>query len=169
MKQFAWSSRILHWLMAAMLIAMLFIGVHMVVSVDSYHRLLAIHRPLGLAILVLALVRIINRRLTTLPDFLPTMTARDKTFAHYSELLLYALMVAMPLVGWGMQSAGGYPIFLHVLPTSPGLYSVLRPTHTVLAYLLFATFIAHLGNVLRHTIVIRDGELSRMLPWRSKK
>jgi cytochrome b561 len=46
--QFALQSRILHWLMAAMLLAMLFIGVTMVASLGDYHVLVAIHRPLGI-------------------------------------------------------------------------------------------------------------------------
>jgi cytochrome b561 len=40
--QFAVQSRILHWLMAVMILAMLFIGVSMVASLGDYHRLLAI-------------------------------------------------------------------------------------------------------------------------------
>ena len=40
--QFALLSRILHWLMAACLLAMLFIGVSMVTSLGNYHRLVAI-------------------------------------------------------------------------------------------------------------------------------
>jgi len=46
--QFALQSRILHWLMAVMLLAMLFIGVTMVASLGDYHVLVAIHRPLGI-------------------------------------------------------------------------------------------------------------------------
>ena len=61
--QFAFLSRILHWLMAAMLLAMLFIGVSMVASLGNYHRLVAIHRPLGIMILILAAIRLINRKL----------------------------------------------------------------------------------------------------------
>ena len=67
--QFALLSRILHWLMAAMLLAMLFIGVSMVTSLVDYHRLVAIHRPLGIMILILAAIRLINRKLTKLPPF----------------------------------------------------------------------------------------------------
>ena len=51
--QFALPSRILHWLMAACLLAMLFIGVAMVASLGDYHTLLGIHRPLGILILLL--------------------------------------------------------------------------------------------------------------------
>jgi cytochrome b561 len=46
------------------------------------------------------------------------------------------------------------------------LYAVLRKTHTVLAYLLFLTFIAHFGAVLFHTLIVRDGTFDRMAPWR---
>jgi cytochrome b561 len=43
---------------------------------------------------------------------------------------------------------------------------VMRRAHTVLAYLLFLTFLAHIGAVLFHTWVVRDGTFSRMAPWR---
>jgi len=43
----------------------------------------------------------------------------------------------------------------------------LRKTHTVLAYLLFLAFLAHFGAILFHTLIVRDGMLSRMLPGRA--
>jgi cytochrome b561/uncharacterized protein (DUF302 family) len=170
--QFAWLSRVLHWLMAAMILAMLFIGVSMVASLGNYHTLLSLHRPLGIAILILAAVRLINRMCTTLPPFPPTMSPGERWIASMSERLLYTLMFALPLVGWGMLSAGNYPIVMFgpvhlppILPPNPMLYAFLRKTHTILAYLFFLTFLAHLTAVLFHTLVIRDGLLSRMVPW----
>lgn len=176
--QFALLSRILHWLMAALLLAMLFIGVAMVASLANYHRLVAIHRPLGIAILILAAVRLVNRMFTTLPPFPPTMSERERLLASISERLLYALMFALPLVGWGMLSAGHYPIVMFgpvhlppIMPASPTLFEVLRKAHTVLAYLLFVTFIFHLSTVLYHTLIVRDRLLNRMAVWpvRSRK
>jgi cytochrome b561 len=170
--QFAWLSRILHWLMAAMLLTMLFIGVAMVVSIGDYHKLVSLHRPLGIAVLILAIIRLINRRFTTLPPFPATMSPMERRIATASERLLYALMILLPLVGWGMLSAGSLPIVMYgpvhlppILPASPALYAVLRKTHTVLAFLLFFTFLAHLTAVLFHTLVVRDGLLFRMVPW----
>src|SRR2546429_7655617 len=64
--QFALASRILHWLMAAMLLPMLLIGVTMVSSLGNYRRLVAIHRPLGIAILILPAIRLVNPMSTTL-------------------------------------------------------------------------------------------------------
>jgi cytochrome b561 len=78
-------------------------------------------------------------------------------------------MFALPLVGWSMLSAGSYPIVmfgsLHlppILPANPALYAVLRKLHTLLAYLLFLTFLAHLCAVLFHTLILRDRLLKRM-------
>jgi cytochrome b561 len=174
--QFAWRSRILHWVMAVLLLAMLFIGVSMVASLGDYHALVAIHRPVGILILILAVVRIVNRMVTPLPPFPETMSARERVVASWSEKLLYALMVALPIVGWGMLSAGRYPIVMfgsvHLPPILPGnavVYAVLRQLHTVLAYLLFFVFLGHLSAVLFHTVVMRDGLIQRMALWPVKK
>jgi cytochrome b561 len=171
-KQFALQSRLLHWLMAAMLLAMLFIGAGMVASLGDYHRLVAIHRPLGILILILAIIRLANRLLTTLPPFPPTMSPGERKIASASEHLFYALMIILPLVGWGMLSAGHYPIVMFgpvhlppILPVNPGLYAALRKTHTVLAYLLFLTFLGHLSAVLFHQLIIRDRIVDRMAVW----
>jgi cytochrome b561 len=164
--------------MAAMLLTMLFIGVAMVSSLGNYHWLVAVHRPLGIMILILAAARVVNRMLTTLPPFPPTMSKNERWVASASERLLYTLMFALPLIGWGMLSAGHYPIVMFgsvhlppILPANPALYVVLRKAHTILAYLLFLTFLAHLSAVLFHTLIVRDRLLDRMAVWpvRSRK
>lgn len=170
--QFALQSRLLHWLMAVMILAMLFIGIAMVSSLADYHWLVALHRPLGIAILILAIIRLINRKLTKLPPFPPTMSPLERRIASSSEKALYALMIALPLIGWGMLSAGHYPIVMFgavhlppILPAHPALFAILRAAHTVLAYLLFATILAHVGAVLFHTLIVRDRILDRMALW----
>jgi cytochrome b561 len=165
--------RFLHWLMAAMVLAMLGIGIAMVASLGDYHRLVSIHRPLGILILILVVIRFVNRRLSSLPPFPATMPPQERFAARASEALLYTLLLVEPLVGWGMLSAARYPIVLFgslhlfpILPHSVMLYAVLRRTHTFLAYLLFLAFVAHFGAILFHTLIVRDGMLSRMVPWR---
>ena len=172
--QFTLPARLLHWVMAAMVVSMLFIGVSMVASLANYHTLVSVHRPLGIAILVLVVVRFVVRKIGPLPPFLATMSARERRWATGSERTLYALMFVLPLVGWGMLSAARMPIVMWgawhlppILPHSAWLYAVLRKLHTALAYLLFATFTAHLATVLFHTLVTRDGLLKRMLLWKS--
>lgn len=54
-------ARLLHWGMAALILAMLLIGVAMVASLADYHALVALHRPLGILILLLAVLRLANR------------------------------------------------------------------------------------------------------------
>ncbi len=169
---FSFPSRILHWLMAACLLAMLFIGVSMVAWLGDYHTLVSVHRPLGILILLLAVLRLATRLLTRVPEFPSAMPQQERFVAKASERLLYTLFFALPLVGWAMLSAGHYPIVMFgavhlppILPARPELYAALRETHTILAYLLFLTFLAHMGAILFHTLVLRDGLLNRMVPW----
>src|SRR5215469_16269364 len=88
-QQFPASMRFLHWLMAAMVLTMLFIGVTMVASLAGYHALVSLHRPLGILILLLVVIRYVNRRFSTLPPFPATMSAREQRVASASELLMY--------------------------------------------------------------------------------
>lgn len=162
-------SRLLHWTMALLILATLFIGVAMVSSLSDYHRLVAIHRPLGILLLVLVAVRLVNRVMSPPPPLPADMPAVLRFAAQASHWLLYGLMVVLPLVGWGMLSAAGYPIqlvgTLHlppILPHDAALYAILRPLHTVLAFALFATFLAHLGAALTHALVFKDGVFQSM-------
>jgi cytochrome b561 len=166
-------SRLLHWVMAVLVLAMLFIGITMVSSVANYHWLLAIHRPLGISILVLVVIRLINRLVSPPPPLPPEMPTWQRAAAEGSHIVLYGLLFALPLVGWGMLSAGAYPTQLYgslhlprILGHHAALYSVLRRTHTVLALLLFATVIAHISAALMHALVFRDGVFQSMATWR---
>src|ERR1700730_18090396 len=107
-------SRLLHWLMAAMIVAMLFIGVGMAASLSPrYELLVSIHRPLGIDIFVLCMARIVNRFISPPPEFLDAVPSLQRFAARASHIVLYALMFIMPLVGWGMLSAARYPIVLY--------------------------------------------------------
>ena len=169
-------ARLLHWVMAALILAMLLIGVAMVASLADYHALVALHRPLGILILLLAVLRLANRWRRPPPPLPQDLPAWQRRAAHGSHLLLYALMLAMPLVGWAMLSAGRYPIVLAgpvvlppILPGNPMLYAALRQLHTVLAYGLFGVILAHLGAALLHGLIRRDGVFASMAPWRPRR
>jgi cytochrome b561 len=159
-----------------MVLTMLFIGVGMVSTVSQrYHGLIALHRPLGIAILLLALVRLGNRLLNPAPPLPTHLSGRARFAAKASQVVLYGLMILMPLVGWGMLSAAGYPIVLMgavhlppILPLDPLLYATLRRAHTVLAYALFATILAHFAAALMHGLIYRDGVFTSMAPWRRR-
>jgi len=159
--------------MAVMVIAMLFIGIGMVATLHPrFLLLIAIHRPLGILILVFALVRLgvrLRRGAPPLPADLPWPQVAA---ARGSHVLLYVLLILMPLIGWSMLSAGGYPIVFYgpihlppVMPHNDALYAVLRSTHTALAYLLFAVILAHIAGALFHAWVRRDDVFPSMAPW----
>ncbi|MBU9323277.1 cytochrome b [Burkholderia gladioli] len=163
-------ARLLHWLMAAMILAMLFIGVGMVSSVSARHAvLIAIHKPLGIAILVLVIVRLVvrfSKRPPALPEDLPGW---QRAAAHLSHWVLYALMIAMPLIGWAMLSAGGYPVMLGggvqlpaLMGADPIAFAWLRNAHELLAFVLFATVVLHLTAALFHGLIRRDGVFGSM-------
>ncbi|MGU7783991.1 cytochrome b [Burkholderia sp. PU8-34] len=168
---FSLPARVLHWGMAAMIVAMLFIGVGMVASVSERHAVLvSIHKPLGVAVLVLVCVRVVVRlssRPPALPEDLPWW---QKVAAHGSHLVLYALMMAMPLIGWAMLSAGGYPVTLGggvqlpaIMSADPVAFAWLRVAHRLLAYVFFATFLAHFAAALYHGLIRRDGVMRAMV------
>ncbi|WP_122664374.1 cytochrome b [Pseudomonas viridiflava] len=168
---FSLLARLLHWSMALMIIAMLFIGAGMVASVSARHEwLLDLHKPLGIAILVLVILRIIVRlssHTPALPADLPTWQVLAAKLSHY---VLYALMLAMPLIGWAMISAAGDPVMLSsslrlpsIVAADAGTFAFLRQTHTWLAYLLFMTVLMHIAAALFHAWVRRDEVLGSML------
>jgi cytochrome b561 len=171
-RSFSAVAQTLHWVTAAMVLAMLGIGAAMVASLGGYHTLVSVHRPLGLTVLVLVVVRLAYRLWVPPPALPATVPRPERIAATASEYTLYGLMLALPLVGWGMTSAARYPVVLfgsvylpNVLPHDLTLYAVLRKAHTVLAYALGLLILAHLGAVLFHTLVVRDGLLWRMVPW----
>lgn len=162
--------RVLHWLMAAMVLTMLFIGVGMVSTAGPlYPALLALHRPVGAAILLLVLIRLPLRLSTGAPALPGDLPPMQKRIAAASHVLLYASMIAMPLIGWAMLSAGGYPVVVTegfvlppILPHDLHLYAVLRTAHTAVAMLFFALILTHLAAALMHGLIRRDGVLRSM-------
>ena len=169
--RFSGLQRGLHWLMAACILSMLFIGVGMVSTIKpTYLTLLNIHKPLGISILILALLRIIVRWRRGTPPLPADLPEPMRLAAHLSHYALYLLMIAMPLIGWGMLSAGDIPVIvagIHlppILPTDPPLHAALRMWHGYLAFVFFALILMHLAAALFHALVRKDGVFSSMAP-----
>jgi cytochrome b561 len=173
--RFTLPSRILHWTMAPMVVGQLLIGVIMIASLSYYPLLLAIHRPLGVAILIFAVVRLANRLTHRPPAFLATMSRAERRIATWSEYALYALLLVQPVIGWATLSAANLPVTMvgpirlpGIAPHNLDVYALLRECHGVFAFLLFAAFTAHMCAVLFHTLVLRDRLLDRMALWPAK-
>jgi len=169
LQQFTTLSRILHWLTAILVFSTLLIGFTMVSSVSDYATLLKIHKTLGVVILAVVIIRVVNRLTHRPPQPPPTVGRFERILIVTSEMALYALLLAQPLVGWAMVSATGRPVVVfgslripRIAPANLDLYWVLRETHSVLAFLLVAVVAAHVSAVLLHSITLRDGMLARM-------
>lgn len=123
-------ARALHWLMAVLILAMLFIGVTMVADLSLRHPvLISLHKATGLALLVLVVLRIGVRLAVPHPPLPADLPTVQRWAAGASHLALYGLMLAMPLLGWAMLSAGDYPRPLGlpaIAPHNLQLYAVLR-------------------------------------------
>jgi len=101
-----------------------------------------------------------------LPADLPEPMKLAAVGSHYA---LYALMIAMPLLGWGMLSAAAYPVVLFggwhlpaILPQSDSLHTLLWDAHFYLAFAFFALILLHVAAALFHALVRRDGVFETM-------
>ena len=94
-----------------------------------------------------------------------------KLAAELSHYALYALMIAMPLIGWAMLSSAAYPIVLFggvrlpaILPQSDSLHALLWDAHFYLAFVFFALILMHVAAALFHAFIRRDGVFNAMAP-----
>ncbi len=171
-RRFTPLQRLLHWSIAVCILAMLFIGVGMVSTVaPKFLSLVAIHKSLGIAILVLALIRLAVRLRCGAPALPADLPEPMKLAAHLSHYAFYALMIAMPLLGWGMLSAAAYPVVVFgnvrlpaILPQSASLHTLLWDAHFYLAFAFFGLILLHVAAALFHALVRRDGVFQTMAP-----
>ena len=92
-----------------------------------------------------------------------------KLAAEGSHYALYALMIGMPLIGWGMLSAAEYPVVFFrgwhlpaILPQSDSLHTLLWDAHFYLTFAFFALILLHVAAALFHALVRRDGVFETM-------
>ncbi|HUB15565.1 MAG TPA: cytochrome b [Acetobacteraceae bacterium] len=164
--------RLLHWVMAICILSMLFIGVGFASTITpKYLPLVATHKTLGIAILVLALIRLGVRIRSGTPPLPADLPEPMRLAAHLSHYALYALMIAMPLLGWGMLSAADYPVVLfggirlpQILPLNATLHTLLWDAHFYLAFAFYALILLHIAAALFHALVRRDGVFESMAP-----
>jgi cytochrome b561 len=170
--RFTLLQRLLHWLMAIGIIAMLFIGVGMVSTITpKYLPLVLLHRSLGFALLLLVLIRLALRLYYGAPPLPVDLPGPIKLGAKLSHLALYGLMIVMPLLGLGMLWAAAYPVVVYggiqipaLLPQSDSVHSLLWSAHFYLAFAFFALVLLHVAAGLFHALIRRDGVFGTMAP-----
>ena len=109
--------------------------------------LLSVHVVLGITILLVTVLRFIWRKTTPLPAWASSLSHRERTLAHWTELALYASLIAMPLTGLSLIFISDDLLGLHIA------------SHIA----LYAAFALHLGLVLKHQLIKKDRLLQRML------
>lgn len=107
---------------------------------------LTAHVLLGVTILGLAVTRLWWRRRTALPPWAPGLTAFERRLAHWTERALYTLLFAIPLSGLWLVLVSDDAVAVHVAG------------HVA----FFVVISAHVGLVLKHQLVDRDGLVRRM-------
>ncbi|HEY4294057.1 cytochrome b [Luteibacter sp.] len=94
--------------------------------------------------------------------------------AGATHVALYALLLALPLLGWTMSSAAGKDVhfFGLTLPALVGededLADALQSLHVDAAWALLVLATLHLAAALWHHFVLRDHTLRMMLPRRRR-
>ena len=162
-----------HWLSALTVVAA-FALAWLREQVDSDAQgalLLNWHRQCGLLVLLLLVVRLFERWRWVAHDELERLPLPMHVAAVVTHWLLYALLLAMPLLGWAMTNAQGHAVQLWQaipLPTlvalDPDLADSLQEWHELGADALLGLVGLHALAALWHHCVRRDGVLASMLP-----
>jgi len=169
-------SRLLHWLMAVLIIVMLCLGWSMdIISKEWKPVWLGTHKSLGIIILALAIARLAWRFYNApppLPEFMQRWEKRAAVTVHY---LLYALLLAMPITGWATTSAFGRPVVFLGIVQLPDLVAkdralgkLLEEIHGYLGYVLAVAIAIHAMAALYHHFIMKDSVLMRMWPVSQK-
>lgn len=188
-RSFGFVTKTLHWLMFLMIATVIPLGV---VAADMAQDLrnpdiastgtdftrtfllFSLHKTLGLAIFLTALMRILWATTQTRPGLLNANNPVEAFAAKTVHWLLYGSLLLVPLVGWLTHAAtsGFAPIWwpfgqsLPFVPKDDDLAKTLAGVHMVLERVMVLSIALHIAGALKHHFVDRDATLRRMLPGR---
>ncbi|MFC3108367.1 cytochrome b [Undibacterium arcticum] len=163
----------LHWVIAVLIIGMLFLGYYMVgIPKGTPDRALYfnLHKSFGVLAGVLILMRL-GWRLThaapPMPNGMPHWSTRA---ARWSHRLQYLCMVLQPATGYLSSSFNKYGVkfFGFALPNwaweDRQLRDLFMGFHQIIAVVFAALIALHVLAAFKHLLVDRDRVFSRMLP-----
>lgn len=172
--QYSRMARGLHWMMAALILAMIPVGVLMT-QPDLYrplqNTLFIFHKNIGVVLLLLIVIRVAYR-LTHKPAPLPAeLPEWQHRIAGLSHLAIYALLVIVPVAGYIRVKAGGFPIesldalgVPSLVMRSDALAEIAKSVHYFGGLALAGLIAMHIGAALHHGVLRKDGVFSRMWP-----
>ena len=170
-------SQLFHWACAALVVTLGALGLYMteLTSPVSKIRIYALHKSLGITLLALVLLRLAWRWSHAVPGAVAGTSRRMKLAADGMHGLLYAMMIAMPLTGWLVNSTSGYPLQWFRLFNLPAiaaknehLNGIAKELHEFGFWTLVVLVVGHVGAALYHHLFLQDGTLHRMLPSRRR-
>jgi cytochrome b561 len=170
------TQKLLHWLIALMVLIMLPVGVYMVyrggaTNFDAMtNTLYTAHKSFGFLILLLVIWRVVLRVTRGAPAPVSTLTPIEVFASETVHKLIYVLIVLVPLFGWAYVSA--FPatgVFFglnlpSILPVNKGLAETFGMLHKFSAYALAGLLMMHMGAAMMHFLIKKDGVMNRMLP-----
>lgn len=180
-ESWGWPAKLLHWLVALLVTALLVVGftmVWLVSELGTKFQLYQTHKSVGLLVLALVLLRLGWRALNPAPRLPEGLAPWERRAAGLTHKGFYLLLIAMPVSGWLMSAASPLvvPTVVFVLFTlphpigpDPALFAVLQTVHAVLAVLLVVLLVLHVGAAAKHHLVYRDDVLARMLPGAGRR
>lgn len=165
-------SILLHWFMAILLIATLGIGLTLEDMPFSPQKIQTInwHKWAGITVLWLTAIRLAWRISHPTPATLDSLLSWEKKLSTAAHHLLYLLMFAIPLSGWLMSSAKGFPVvYFQILPLpdligkqSHDVAETLEELHGLLANGFVVLLALHVAGALKHQWLDKKPILFRM-------
>lgn len=163
-------ARFLHWIVAALVFVVWPVGFVIKFVKDDYKlTFYAIHESLGFLILWIMLLRLFVRLVSPPPPEIP-MPAIFLRTAALVHALLYAALIAQPILGFLMTNAFGFPLDWFGLtvvwsPLGKDDYwaPILKQAHFTVGVSILVLFALHISGVLFHHVLRRDPTLYRML------
>lgn len=164
-------ARVLHWVMALCVLAVIPLGLAMGAAEPGplQNTLFDLHRSMGVLILVLIVLRFVNRLAGGVPKTYSDVPAWQRIAARIVHDLLYLLLLVEPLLGWIATSAYGATIRVFWLFDLPAITAKNEPlsealfeVHETLAWVIVALVVVHIAAALYHHFVARDRVLVRM-------
>jgi cytochrome b561 len=170
-------AKTLHWSAAAIVFAMLGLGLTMVhggLGAGAKFEAYQLHKSTGFFVLAVMLVRGVWRIANPPPAPPPGARPWERRFALALHSGFYVLIAAMIASGWLMVSASPLPLPARlpggfVVPNLTGPNALLEArtkfVHEVVAKLLIAAIGLHVAAALKHHFADKDTILLRMLPF----
>ncbi|MGE0754586.1 MAG: cytochrome b [Alphaproteobacteria bacterium] len=172
--QYGAVAKFFHWLIFFMVAGLLVVGTIMSDMEFSPQmlELYGLHKAIGIMLLALVVLRVLWKMVNISPTLPDTLNAMQKLGAKSAHWLLYGLLVAMPLSGWAMSSAAGFPVSVFGLFTLPDLvgksedlHDFFEDAHEIMANGLMLLVGLHSLAALVHHFYYKDNVLRSMLPF----